>query len=447
MTIEALERLPLPRIYHALLGGEADPDTVLALVGERAHLVSRILAVPAGLRPDLEIVEGLAQLYPAEHPDAGKDPATDTADREAVRVAIDVLESEMARRRAGLAREGAPTRAELAARLIAFGAEPANDDPPAAEQVLDAIRGAELDARPGAGRVAAAAARLAAGGDWMPGALLLEVLSEPEGFAGLRADPDPVTRAAALLAKRLLWGATRVDGDRAAGDRPIDLDARESALLVLSADEARIEWARRGIPEAELARYLLPPRREEEGRPTPHPRVVPTQVARATTESMGAFPYPMVYPIEPTERARAARYIWSQGVPADPRSLGAVVLFPTPADLRVRWGGPLHPLGVLCAAAVERNQVLSVGRVGGDRDDAEFERLSVQARMEATSSDGFQDAFRSLLLARGYIAVARYDAPHDGRSEHPHAVLVLDPDAVLVLRESVPPFLPAPPPS
>jgi hypothetical protein len=444
-----LDRRPLFNLCQSLLDGAVDANQARYAIDERRQLAVQIGRVAAANLADHELAERLAYLKAGSTPDPTKPPSVDMAERECVRAQLEAIEHEIARRRDALSASDAPTRADLIAIMLEAGRHTGDTLAPEVREVQQIIEETLLDPHSSSPAtfvcevldrvVGEGAGEGPPSARWFRHAVAVEMLAERQGYAGVRFHLDPHTRAEALTAKRLLWAAGRDDAGPGALGRPLDMDGLAVAAIVAAADSARAAWFQRGIPEMDLAGYSYPPRREEPGRPPAHPQIRPEAEAREEAIS-GGLPYPLVYGIDPRDRPRVARYVWSQGLPRNPKVLNSVVLHTAPGDFRVRWDAPLYPFGVLCAARIAEDAILTVGRKGGGEHDEIFNRLSSQASAATRTDEEFQKQFRELLLGHGYLAVARYDRLPDAKVDLAQEIIVLDPEAVTVIRESVPPF-------
>lgn len=380
----------------------------------------------------------------------GLDPATiDIARMQAAVIAGErVRRRDFAAIRPGGDSEGV-SRAGLVASVMQFERSLAGPDPQVAERFHSVVRiavDATQNARPGSPVVAAAlrgvcdethTPQRGALVSWVNAALALDVLARGEdGVAGASVATDAVTRAQAVRAKRLLYGASRE------ADAWLDLDALTVARMLDDAGQAIERWHQDDLPAQDLARYLSPIAGEEPGRPPPHSQVVWARTARLRVEAAGGAPYPLIIPWTDGAR-RGARRMWSEGLPGVPAGDLGLRLYPAAGDARARWGAPPHPIGAFVALAIHPDAMLHVHHAEHAEDERVLDRLVGRATEAATDEGEYVPALRRMLLDAGYHAVARFDHS-DPDVPLPREIEVLDTRfaGAMLVRESIPSFSP-----
>jgi hypothetical protein len=407
------------------------------------------------------------RLHAAETPDPRLDPAQDAAEREIAGVQLSVIEAELGRReRVAEAMEDDPdafvsrsdlvgylfdAARQLSERTLGF-VRPATQRIGAVEHfdaLVAAVRHALSTEPPGSLVVAAAlqaADRLEPrdpdpADAWVRSAIIFELLTQEGGWIGVDLVIDPVTRSQAVRAKRIFYGEGRQDPHDDDLHWRLDLTGPGIADLLEASEHASAAWSRERLPAVDLDSYLEPLRREESGRPTPHPSVIPEAEARARVLAQGAITSPMVLFVLPSERLTLARQIWEQGPPAiEPGALG-VPVYSLGGDPRVRWGAVTFPHGFLCIVDLPAAAILNLGRSDSARDEAAFEQMAARATRDTVTEAEYADRLRAILLERGVRAVARYDHV-DKELNKPQEVILLEPAASLkFIREAVPSFV------
>lgn len=478
----ALNRLPLSEMYARYVSAAeaGDEETVAEIVGaisERADQALCLGKLSVISMSDRDLEEYAIRLRAGQDINEALDPAVDAAQREYARVQSIVVEEEMDRRREfhRLVSSGdlyAPTRAEMVGSLVVLAEMVGGDDPdPMAVRSIEAsealVENVLADGATGAAALAAVLRRLddlppSVDGDhpvirWVTAAALVEMVVSTHGFARRSPlDVDPVTRAEGSRMKRLAFAFDRQDPRYEEDDWPLDLQYGAIAEVLEQAEAARAYWHNRSMPEEEIRRYLVPPAREEPGRPEPHRQIVPRADAMASAERAGGVPFPMLYPLAPRVRRAGAEEIWNNGLPALPESELGWSIYGMPGDMRLRGGLFPHPDGVLIAVILPPERILSVGRVEGadpetgeggvllDREHEEIlEKFQIEAERRASAGHlGYRQHLRQILTRAGYLAIARYDYLYRA-TPTPQEMILLDPSPryVSVIRESVPVFV------
>lgn len=459
--MKPLNRETLAGLYRRLVAprvSAAEREAAIEAIRFRGDLAASLFALQAVDLTQAEIDDALVRLDAALEPDPTLDDITDTVQREIAGVQLDVLAAESERRRAVYAEAEAggiylPARADLVGAVIGLATQ-LLDDPAQAHfgdtviAITQIIRRQHVEGTPGAAAVAQVLREVDSLppeevthklDPWVRWAVALEILESPRGFAGIRFDFDPVTRAQAARAKRMLYAMDRQDARYDEVDWPLDLTGIEIARLLSDHATARLTWATERIPESDLVLYLTPTRREEANRPEPHVQVVPEAEAMELARRAGAFPLPMLYAIPPQDRTRLARQIWSEGLPPVPPNMPGLTFYDAGGDPRIRWGAPPHPYGLLCAIVLSPKDVLHVLHPDHPQDYERFNELTRRAEFMARSAGNYPETLRSILRSEGVRAVAHYHPVE----RYLHELVVIDPDerTVMVIRESVPSFM------
>lgn len=458
MARKPLSRESIDSLYRRYDANAADAHDILEAIEERAQLASSLFVLEAAQMSQADLDDAFGRLSAAavdRHPN--EDSIEEVVRMTSARVQLTAIQREQERRVDifGAATRGEvylPTRPELVGSLIGFGAQLERGDDThfraTFDRIVSSVRQGLNEQSPGAPVVihALRTANTLPTEDpaspldsWMRWAIVLELLADKNGYGGIRISVDDVTRSAAIRAKRLLYAIDRQDPRYDEADWPLDLPGDALANLLEEHYFAAQEWARLGAPDRDLRRLLAPVRWEERERPEPHPQIFYEKEAQDFAVRGGAFPYPLVYPIPPAERARLARQIWAHGLPRIASGKVGLVFNPAAGDPRVRWGAPPYPYGLLCAVRLSPNEVLNVARPGYDDDHERFNQLTRRASHMATSDADYPDTLRNVLLSEGYKAVAIYNEIHGFM----HELVLLDtaPNVVVVIRESVPAFV------
>lgn len=452
---------PLEKLYQRLrsrrLSADAH-DEILGTIRFRSNLASASYRLQALDLTQAELEDRIAQLSVAIEDDPAPQDLAEAVRREVAGAQLAVVTAEYQRRQAvyTAANKGdlyLPSRTDLLGALTGLATQ-LLDDPENAHfsattsAILDLARRHASQGKPGIPivvEVLREADRLPPErithqlDPWVRWAVALEFLASEQGFAGQRVDADPVTRAEANRAKRLLYATDRQDPRYDEADWPLDLTGTTIAEVLEEYAKAAERWANNRIPERDLVFYLSPIRKEEGGRPAPHPQIVPEKVVRELAVQAGAFPVPFVYAIPPDERLRVTRQIWSHGLPPIPSNLPGLLFYDVGGDPRIRWGAPPYPYGLLCGIIVKPEEVLHVPHPDHPQDFDRFNELTRRADLEARRGRPYPETLRSILRSEGVRAVAHYHPT----KHYLHELVVLDsgPETVLVIRESFPPFM------
>lgn len=458
MAHRSLSRESIESLYRRYDANAADAQDILNAIEERAQLASSLFMLEVAQMSQADLDDASERLEAAavdRHPD--EDSIEEVVRMTSARVQLSAIQREHERRIAilGSASRGEiylPTRPELVGALIGLGAQlergEDSDFKPVLDRIVAIVRQSLLEQTPGAllvTHVLRTVGKLSATDTespldpWVRWAIALELLTDKNGYGGVQIPIDDVTRAAAIRAKRLFYATDRQDPRYEDADWPLDLPGNVIADLLEEHYFATQDWAKLGAPDRDLRRLLSPVRWEEHGRPEPHPQVLFEKDARELAQRAGGFPYPLVYPVPPLERARIARQVWTHGLPAIPSGKVGLVLNPAVGDPRVRWGAPPYPLGLLCAVCLSPDQVLNVARPGYDEDHERFNQLTRRASHMAGEAANYPDTLRNILLSEGYKAIAVYNEIHGFM----HELVLLDtsPEIVVVIRETVPAFV------
>lgn len=459
MTRDALRRQPLRRLYELLMADPApsEAEAIVSVIEERAGHAINLYSMEAVRLSQTELEDLIARLDGAETPSDDLDPITDTVEREVARVQREALLDEFDRRQAVLLAANrdervVPTRSELVGGVMAATEADVDEAPsgggPSRLERLSSFVDEALSSSP---RGSMAVVRsLRAVRDlpvevgrrsldlWILWALALETLTRPRAEGLLRTSVDPVTMAAANRAKRLLYAVDRQDARYDDSDWPLDLTGDDIADFLERHYQASWAWARSRAPASDRGMYLRPVRREETGRPNPHMQVADEREARRAAEEAGGFPEPLIFPVPPRERSRVAQALWTNGLPPVPERKPGLAFYNGGGDPKVRWGGPPHPYGVLCAVALPPKAVLHVFDKERPEDHDTFNELTARATFLSRTDDDYHERVRNVFRSEGYQAVAHYD-PNQG---YLHELIVVDPspETVMIVRESIPSF-------
>lgn len=459
--MKEFNRETLSGLYRRLVSercSAAVREEIIETIRARGDLAAEIYALQAVDFTQAELDDFRVRLEVALEPNPELDDITDTVQREVASVQLDVVSAEHQRRQLVFAAADSgkfylPSRADLVGSVMGLTAQLVADPRTAhfaatTEVIVQLVRQAALNSAPGTSlvvQVLRAVDKIPPEeishklDPWIRWAVALELLESERGFAGHTISLDPVTRAQASRAKRLLYATNRQDARYDEVDWPLDLTGTEIARLLETHAKAIEVWTREGMPVSDLTLYLNPSRREEVGRPGSHVQIVTEEMARELATRAGAFPLPLVYALPPLERIRLARQIWSHGLPEVPPSLPGLTFYDAGGDPRVRWGAPPHPYGLLCAIILKPQDILHVLHPDHPEDFERFNELTRRAEFMARGFANYATTLRSILRSEGIRAVAHYHPT----KRYLHELVVVDPgpETVLVIRESFPAFM------
>lgn len=451
-------------IAAAEAGDEATAADILSLVEERANQAMCMVELSVAGMADRDLEEYAIRLKAGMDANEVIDPAVDAAERETARVQLEVVEAEIARRDAfheevssgaiyaisrGEIISALSTYAEMISEGTAdsFAYATIEQTEHLVRQTLQSgLRGAaavahilrQVDDIPDPTPESSPALR------WIKSAVLFEIMISRFGFGQRpKIELDPVTAAEARRAHRLFLALDRQDLRYEEEDWPLDLPVEIIASLVEQAELARTYWHARRWPEEDLGRYLIPPPREEPGRPEPSAQIVREHEARSRALQSGGIPFPMLYPLSSRVRTHGAEQIWRHGIPPLPEGELGWVVYGVPGDMRLHGGVFPHPDGLLVIPTIPRSRILTVGRPEDTENMERLASLEVEAgRRSAGDSSSHRFHLRQLLLRKGILAIARYDYLQKDTLT-PQELILLDPSPrnVVVIRESVPSFV------
>lgn len=461
ITLEQIYR----RYLNALEKNKPLPDgETINAIELRARLATPILQLNAINLSEYDLDEFVARLSNCIAPNPDIDRAQDFAEREIARVQMGVFSDEARRRYEYLrdvekGRRFAPVRSRLIGQVIMLAETVRHGSPDSTEykfieQLRNLIISFQKRYEPGATTVAEILRHVTLlpkpytdqdpAERWVMWATALDILTSEFGFGGFEPlKIEPLTWAQAQRAKRILFAFDRQDYRYDEEDLPLDVEGDLLAQVLEGSTSAYREWHRYHLPHADLVAYTTPLRREEAGRPQPSVYIRPEREARELAQKAGGVLLPMLYPLAPTLRRRAAKIIWSEGIPpVPPNELGWAV-YGVPGDMRVQWGAFPHPDGLLVTVCISPQNILTIGR--GDQDlehEKTLQRLVEEAQRRSEDTENYRGMLRQLLLQEGYYAIARYDYLYR-ETPTPQELIVLDPTPqhLCVIRESVPSFV------
>jgi hypothetical protein len=467
-----LNKLSLVDLHRCLLNGSRPAASVRDHIRHRSKLATALFRLWAVEQSESDLMEFQDRLHAAATPDPRLDPAQDAAEQEIADVQLSVIEEELGRRERVAEQleqdaDAFVTRNDLVGYLFEVARYLRDHRPPArtgddtappwgslmtivlVDLLVHEVERALMTNPPGRLVVADALRavdqlepRDADPADaWVRSAVVFELLTQEGGWMGVTLPVDPVTRSQAVRAKRIFYGEGRQDPRDDDLHWPLDLSGPDIADVLGASEHASAAWSREQLPDVDLDSYLEPLGREESGRPTPHPSVIPEAEARELVLAQGTITSPMVLFVPPSERVARAGQIWKNGPPdIEPRALG-VQVYSLGGDPRVRWGAVTFPHGFLCVVDLPPAAILNLGRSDSARDEAAFEQMAAQATRDAPTEADYADRLRAILLERGVKAVARYD--HVAKElNKPQELILLEPATALkFIREAIPSFM------
>src|SRR5690606_14644678 len=158
----------------------------------------------------------------------------------------------------------------------------------------------------------------------------------------------------------------------------MDLSGEELAALFEAAGNANAEWVRESHPDTDRDLYLEPVRREEPGRPTPHPSILYEEDARALVKDK-PISSPMVLFVPYVDRLEMARTVWESGPPQVKHGVVGLPVYSLGGDPRVRWGAITCTHGFLCVADLDEKEILRLGRLDAPDDELVFQKIVAEA--------------------------------------------------------------------